>query len=85
MPFTLSDREAFIQKMDHSFSETLRMRKEMTGIILRSDNIVRSLKVEKKDYGSCNDVVYDLLEQARSNRAKLEGILDRNDMKMMKF
>ena len=27
MPFTLSDREAFIQKMDHSFSETLRMRK----------------------------------------------------------
>ena len=38
-----------------------------------------------KQYGSTTESVYELITQARSNRQNLEGILDRDDMRKMKF
>merc|ERR1712130_8816 len=57
----------------------------MNKIIMRSQNIVRAVKLEKKVYGMRIDSVYDLLTQARTNRENLEAILDRQDMRTMSF
>ena len=46
--FSLEDRNKFVGRMDRMFTENLQMRKDMNKIIMRSQNIVRAVKLEKK-------------------------------------
>ena len=46
--FTLEDRSKFVARMDRIFTDNIRLRKEMNKLILRSNNIVRTVKLEKK-------------------------------------
>ena len=46
--FTLEDRAKFVARMDRIFTDNIRLRKEMNKLILRSHNIVRTVKLEKK-------------------------------------
>ena len=46
--FTLADRDAFISRMDRQFSQNLELRKDMNKIISRGNNIVKSMKLDKK-------------------------------------
>jgi len=83
MGFSLESRRLIVEKMDKQFASDLDTRRKSNVVKKRASDIYGSLVLLQKGYRSYDTVIFDLKDQAMSNRKRLEDILNRADMRKL--